>query len=447
MTVVLRLVGVFVCFFLASAVPARADVVTDWNLITNDTVLAAGPAAPARVIDFAMVHIAMHDAVQAIQHRYETYASGIARTSGSEIGAAAKAARDVLVNRFPPQTAALDARYQAYLTAHQIAGNDPGIAAGAQAAAAIIEICRNDGSYPVPSPVFMGGSGIGEWRPTSFTTTTPPEPISMTTPWMGTMRTFAVRHQSHMFAAQPPRITSSRYTADYNEVKELGGNTSSTRTPEQTALAVFYSDNAVLYWNRTLRGITDRNLRDIGDSARMFALVNMAMADALMTSWQAKTQYNLWRPITAIQLGNSDGNGETEGDPSWQPFIATPNYPDYTSGANSLSGAATEMLRMFFGTDRVPFSMIGAGTGNVRDYLAFSEAADDVVDARVYEGIHFRFADEAGRECGMRVARWVFKYFLRSDTGEGPILLAGEYEDEDFTAPEAVGQDDDDAER
>jgi hypothetical protein len=172
----------------------------------------------------------------------------------------------------------------------------------------------------------------------------------------------------------------------------------------------------------------------------MFALVNIAMADALMTSWQTKIQYNFWRPVTAIQLGDTDGNRATIGDPTWQPLYATPNYPDHTSGASSLAGAAAEMLKLFFRTDRVNFSVIGANS--VRDYTRFSDVAQDVVDARIYMGIHFRFPDMAGRTSGSRVARYVYKHFLRSVDGDEfefvrrldsieAVVDPGEYDDED----------------
>jgi hypothetical protein len=415
MTAVRRLIGVFVCVFLSAATPVGADVVTDWSGITISTINAA-PAVPGagRLIEYSMVHIAMHDAIQAIQQRFETYSRGITPTSGSVIAAAAKAARDVLVNRFPPQMATVDAAYQSYLTSHQIATNDPGLAAGAQAAAAIIQGRVNDGAYPVPPPAFYGGTDPGDWRPTVFTPTGEPTPMSIS--WFATTMPFTVMHSSQFFAPGPPHLTSSRYTNDYNEVKAVGRNVGSTRTPEQTAIATFYSQNALVYWNETMRGLVNDYVTNAGDSARLFALVNMAMADAAMSAWQAKIQYNIWRPSTAIQLGDTDGNRHTEADPAWQPLFANPNYPDYTSGANSLSGAATEMLKLFFRTDQVNFSVLSpAGS---RFYTRFSDAADDIVDARIYMGIHFRFADKEGRSQGMKVARWAYKYFLRSLEGD-----------------------------
>jgi hypothetical protein len=439
-----RLMGVIVCLSLGAAAPAGADVVTDWSAITISTIGAApAVAGPARLIEYSMVHIAMHDAVQAIQQRFETYSPGITPTSGSVIAAAAKAARDVLAHAFPPQVAMLDAAYSAYLAAHQIAANDPGVAAGAQAAAACILGRVNDGAYPVPAPTFFGGTGPGEWRPTVFTATGEPAPMSVS--WMATTQPFTVMHSSQFFAPKPPRLTSNRYTRDYNEVKALGRNVDSARTPEQTAIATFHSGNTVVLWNQTLRALADQYITNVGDSARMFALVNMAMADAGMSAWQAKIQYNVWRPSTAIQLGDTDGNRSTAANPAWQPLFPNPNYPDYTSGANSLSGSATEMLRLFFRTDRVNFSMIGPTTS--RFFTRFSDAADEVVSARVYMGIHFRFADEASRKQGMRVARWAYKYFLRSlDGDEFEFVRTLDAAEEGDVGDEDEGQDDADAE-
>jgi hypothetical protein len=444
MTGARRLIGVLACFSLGAAVPARADVVTDWSAITISTIGAgAAVPGPGRLIEFAMVHIAMHDAVQAIQQRFETFSPGITPATGSVIAAAAKAARDVLVNRFPAQSAALDAAYSNYLNAHQIAANDPGIAAGAQAAAACILGRVDDGAYPVPAPALFGGTAPGQWRPTSSTPTG--DRVPMGVPWMATTRPFTVKHASQFFAAKPPRLTSSRYTRDYNEVKAFGRNVNSSRTPEQTAIATFHSGNTLVLWNQTLRSIANEYVTNVGDSARLFALVNMAMADAAMSAWQSKIEYNLWRPSTAIQLGETDGNRHTVGDPTWQPLFANPPYPDYTSGANSLSGSATEMLRLFFRTDRVPFSMIGPTSS--RFFTRFSDVSHEVVDARIWMGIHFRFADLASRSQGQRVARWAYKYFLRSLEGDefDFIRTLDTYEDLEL-ADEDDGQDDNDAE-
>ena len=446
MTTAQRLIGILLCVSLGAAAPAGADVITDWNATMLSTIGAApAGAGPSRVIEMAMVHIAMHDAVQAIQKRFETYSPGITPASGSVIAAASKAARDVLVNRFPAQTDALEATYQAYLTAHQLASSDPGVAAGAQAAAAIIQMRVGDGTYPVPAPTFFGNTELGQWR-ANVNAAGQPQPMAGS--WLATSRTFAVMHSSQMFSGTPPRITSRQYTRDYNEVKALGRNVGSTRTPEQTALAMFFSETPFNFWNRTMRGLADSYITDVGDSARMFALANIAMADAVMTCWQTKIQYNFWRPSTAIQLGDTDGNRSTVGDPTWQPFFANPNYSDYNSGANSVVGAAVETLRLFFGTDRVNFSLAGATSS--RDYTRFSDVAQDCVEARMLMGIHFRFADVAGRTSGQRVGRYVHKYFMRSlEGGQSDFVRTLDTFEEELDVVEdaAEGQDDDDAER
>jgi len=209
----------------------------------------------------------------------------------------------------------------------------------------------------------------------------------------------------------PPHLTSGAYAQDYDEVKTLGGIVSE-RTPEQTDLALFYSDNAIQYWHRTARSLAAANLTDVGDSARMFAL---SMADSVITAWSTKRYWNYWRPITAIHEGDNDGNFKTKGDPAWQPLIVTPNYPEYSSGANNVNGASTTTFANFFG-DRTHFTIQSAVAGlttNPRTYERLSDAADDIVDARIYEGIHFRSADEVGRRQGKHVANWAFAHFLR----------------------------------
>jgi hypothetical protein len=211
-------------------------------------------------------------------------------------------------------------------------------------------------------------------------------------------------------------LNSREYAKDYNEVKALGALVNSTRTPEQTDIAYFYADNAFLYWNRVLQSLANTYLDNIGDSARLFALVSLVAADGPITAWDSKKYYNLWRPITAIQEGANDGNPRTVGDPTWLPLIVNPPYPDYTSGANSLSGSVTRMLAHFFGTDEVIFSITSntpQAIQKTRTYCRFSDAAEDVVNARIYLGIHFRFADTAARKQGEHIADWAFENLLQ----------------------------------
>jgi hypothetical protein len=224
-------------------------------------------------------------------------------------------------------------------------------------------------------------------------------------------------------------LTSDRYAREYNEVKRLGAFASTAlttlaRTPEQTDIAYFYSENAISQWNRAMRGIADQHLHKVGNSARLFALANLAMADSIITAWNTKRFYFYWRPLTAIQQGDNDGNPETVGDPAWQPLINNPNYPDYISGANSVAGSITRTLQLFFGRDEMKFDVTSVAPKAViktRTYHRFSEGAQDVVNARVYLGIHFRTADEVARTQSRRVATWVFDHFLLplNDDGNG----------------------------
>ncbi|MGH8174926.1 MAG: hypothetical protein ACREV5_01530, partial [Steroidobacter sp.] len=270
---------------------------------------------------------------------------------------------------------------------------------------------------PAPPP-FVGGEGPGVWRPTDSFNGNPPAPppfSSMVTPWLGSIDPFTLTSPMRFRAEPPPALTSERYRKDYNEVKALGALVGGARTPEQTDLAHFYNENFFTQWNRALRTIAIQRVHRIGDSARLFALANMATADALISSWDSKKFYAFWRPMTAIQEGDSDGNPGTTGDPAWRPLTNNPNYPDYTSGANNLSGAMTRTLALFFRTDKAHFevtSLSPLAVKKTRTYRRFSDAAQDVVDARIYLGIHFRFADTAARTQGARVADWTFKHFL-----------------------------------
>lgn len=403
----LSILIIFEC--LIWAVPTRADVVTDWNDYASQTalVLAVPPRpGPSAILDFAMVHAAMHDAIQAYDRRFEPYAVSIPNATGSPIAAAASAAQAVLVARFPGQAGNLNTLLNNYLGSRGLLGN-PGVSVGQIAAAAIINLRTGDGSFPPSFPAFVGGTGPGEWRPTL------PAFAPMATPWLSTVVPFTLKDASQLRASPPPpRLNSGEYTQDYNEVKSLGRIDSTDRTSEQTALAIFYSDNFIAMWERTLRGVSNSNIDNIGDSARLFALANMAAADVVINAWDNKKYWNFWRPITAIQEGDNDGNPKTVGDTKWLPFLPTPAYPEYTSGANNLTGAMTRTLELLLG-DRTSFSVFSTPANATRTYQRFSDMAQDVVDVRIYQGIHFRSADEVARRQGTRAADWAISHFLR----------------------------------
>ena len=243
------LTSLIVCVCLSWAGLACADVVSDWNAIASQTAIPVRPG-PSAILDMAMVHVAMHDAIQAFQGRFEPYGSPILNASGSPVAAAARAAHDVLVARFPSQSATLDALLDNYLNGLGLQG-DAGLIIGQQAAANILNLRAGDGSFPANPEVFTGGTGPGEWRPT------PPAFAPMATPWLGAVTPFTLKDPTQFRMPPPPSLSSGRYVRDYNEVKALGSINSTARTQAQTDLALFYSDNFLALWERTLRGIAD----------------------------------------------------------------------------------------------------------------------------------------------------------------------------------------------
>ncbi len=407
--------GLVMLALFGGVAPASADAVVDWNEITVQATTVGRPG-PIGIVDIALVQVAVHDAVQAIDRQFEPYHAEIGeRVKGRRSAAIAAAAHDVLVGIYPAQAATLDATYFSYLADKGLDG-DPGILVGQQVAARILPL-RRANPNPLPPP-FVGGTDVGVWRPTPSLLGNPPAPAPfspMATPWMADFDPFTLTSPTRFRAPPPPALTSDRYTRDYNEVREFGSLTSTKRTAAQTDLAYFYVETAPVLWNRALRGIAARYLRKSSDTARLFALANLATADALITCWDSKRFYAVWRPITAIREGEADGNPATVGDPAWQPLINNPNYPDYTSGANSVTGAMTRTLELFFGTDKVAFevtSVAPQAVQKIRRYYRFSDAARDVVDARILLGIHFRFADTEARTQGRSVADWTFNHFL-----------------------------------
>jgi hypothetical protein len=394
------------CASWVCSAPALADAVTDWNDIAVVAVTAGRPG-PIGVVDLALVQAAVHDAVQALDHRFEPYYSEVPGATGSRSAAVAAAAHAVLVGMYPSQAATLDPTYFNYLAANGLAG-DPGLAVGEAVAAEIMPLRRVN--PPPPVPVFDGSPvGIGRWRPT------PTAFATMASPWAGSYDPFTLTGPARFRAPPPPALTSTRYARDYNEVKALGAATGSSRTAEQTDIGYFYSENFLAQYNRALRAIASQHIKRIGDSARLFALANLSMADAFITAWDSKIFYNLWRPSTAINEGEFDGNPNTAGDPAWAPLILNPPYPDYTSGANNLTGAVTKTLELYFNRDKFTWEVTSNAPLAVkksRTYYRFSDVAADVVSARVYLGIHFRFADKEARTQGRNVATWVQEHFL-----------------------------------
>jgi hypothetical protein len=410
-----RVAALVLCLSVGAAVPASADAVTDWNDITL-TAVTAGRPGPHGLLDIALVHAAIHDAVQSFEHRFAPYHVTIAGAQGSPAAAVAAAAHGVLVGLYSGQQMTLDMTYTDWLNLKGLSG-DPGLAVGEQAAAALLTQYRAAPNPPLPP--YVGSEEIGVWRPTPNLIGNPPPPSApMSFLYAAFLKPFTLRSPDQFRPPPPPRLNSQRYRGEYAEVKKYGSRLSADRTAEQTDLAYFWSDNYLPQWNRALRAIAVAHVNDLGDSARLFALANLAAADAFIACWDSKYFYSYWRPITAIR--EDDGDARTDGDPNWEPLINTPPYPDYVSGANALTGAFTTALRKFFGTDEFSFTVtsnVALAVQKSRTYARFSQAAEEVVEARIFLGIHFRAADVQARKLGTRVARWTADKYLRPHGG------------------------------
>jgi hypothetical protein len=389
-------------------VSAHANAVTDWNAATLTYVQggpgsppspAPGRAGPPGLLDIALVQLAVHDAVQVIEGEFEPYLYrdpsklGV----GSTDAAVAAAAHRTLVRLYPSQQGPLDAFYANYLTSHGLAGND-GLAIGEAAAAALFDEHR---PTPAVTP-FFGSNAAGDWRSTT----------AMTFQSLAFTKPLTLDSAAQFRPGPPPPMVSQQYVREYNEVKEIG---SAAAYPNANSdVARFWSVNPIVQWSGALRQLAANE--SVGASARLLALAYLAAADSQIATFESKYFYHFWRPITAIREGKDDGNPKTAGDASWSPFITTPNYPDYVSGANALSGAMSGILTLFYGDGARSFSM-QSPLAPERFYTSFSQAADEVVEVRIQQGIHFRSAEEEGRRLGERVAHWVFMKYLREGLG------------------------------
>lgn len=404
----LRLVATALLAAFSLVGSARADVVTDWNQTAIATLNAARVRFPPQTRALAMMHAAIFDAVNATNHRYTPYAVDIYAPQASPEAAAAAAAHGVLLNLIPSQQANLDAAYAASLAQVPDGGaKDSGITLGMTVASGILALRSTDGSNAIVP--YTPGSGPGVWQPTpptfgpgvfvAFATTTP----------------FTLRSSSQFLSEGPPRLSSSEYTRDFNEVKSLGAFNSVTRTADQTEAAKFWIENSDFTWNLIARLAAAAHQNDLSQNARLFALLNMATADGIITGFNTKYTYNFWRPITAIRAADTDGNDDTTADPTWTPLSPTPAHPDYTSNHGIYSAAAAKVLALVFGSDDFDFSITSstAQNGAVRSYHSFSQAAEECGMTRVWVGFHFHTAVRHGLNQGKQVGRFAFEHCLK----------------------------------
>jgi hypothetical protein len=402
---------------LLPAAPARAaEPVLDWNARAVTALLAAGTtpipnlgqAPTVQALHMAMTQGAVFDAVNSIDKSYERYLPAVAPApaNASKDAAVATAAHRVLTGLTPALPAAarapLDAAYASELAAiPDGAAKADGIAAGAAAAAAMLAARKDDGRYG--SFTFVPDSGLGGWVPTSG--------VNDPSAWVARVRPFVLETQSQFRTDGPQALGSAAYAEDYDEVKRLGRLNSPDRTDRQMAIANFYSGNPIELWNRTLRVIASGD--GSVEQARLFAMATMAAADSIINTWDDKAFWNFWRPITAIRAGDADGNPATAGDEAWTPQITTPPYPDHPSGFTAVTAGMLFGAAAALGTKQVGFTAERPGVTTKLDYRRFDDAVRDVVDARVWLGIHFRTADVHAMVLGRKVTQWVSRHAFR----------------------------------
>jgi hypothetical protein len=400
--------GVLLLTFTAPAAPpARVDVVSSWNTAALDVIRFQRTSPPGASRMLAMVHTAMYDAINAITRTHEPYFVQSAVPPSASLEAAASAAgHDVLVGLVPALSATFDALHDEILDGIEDSPHKTrGEAWGASVAARILEWRRHDGADATVDPPVA--TEPGDWRPT------PPMFLPYLLPQWGFVTPFALEHAADFRPPGPPSLDSARWADDYNEVKDLGAALSSTRTPEQTLIAQFWADGAgtetpVGHWNSIARAVTGEFGTPLEEKARLFALLNVALADAAICAWDAKTAYFFWRPVTAIRNGDLDDNDETTADPAWTSFIPTPPFPDYVSGHSTFSGAAATVLALFFGTNEIAFTATSDFLpGVTRDFDRFTDAAAEAALSRLYGGIHYRSANEDGLRAGVSIGAWV----------------------------------------
>jgi hypothetical protein len=410
----------------AAPAAAQANEVTNWNQIATDTLVAfplpAGGAAPAMYINMGMSQGAVYDALNAIEPRHRPYLleTRFDPTASKEAATATAAYRVLsdIVSTVPatipfPNRASLQASLDAARDASLDAiPNGPpkteGINAGNAAADAMITARQNDGRFG-PSP-WVPNYEPGHWQPLL----NPDGTLQLDpTAWVANVRPFLIQSSSQFRTDGPNALTSTAYTEDFNEVKALGSLNSTTRTPEQTHIAIFWQSPQP--WNAVARNlIADPQYAvDIVDSALLFAMMNLSAADSAINCWNDKYYWDFWRPWTAIQRADEDGNPETEPDPSWTALLTAP-YPEHPSGHLSFDGATLEVLQMFFGTDKIRFGVTSSRfPGETRYFDRFSDALKEIIDARIWAGLHYRTADIQAKILGRKVVHYMAKHYFQ----------------------------------
>jgi membrane-associated phospholipid phosphatase len=382
-----------------------ANVVLEWNQLALHAVGQARLTPVFVSRDLAIVQAAVYDAVVAIDRSSEPYFAHVHASRGaSPEAAAAQAAHDTLAALFPAQASTFDSALAADLVGIPPGLAMQGVAVGSEVAQQILTWRSTDGSGATVT--YTPGTAPGDWQPT------PPANLPALAPQWPAVTPFALSAGAQFRPAAPPALDSAEYAAALNEVKDLGSATSTSRTDEQTLIAKFWNDGlgtafAMGYWNRIAQQVATNQGLSLDQDARLFALLNIAEADAQIACWDAKYTYNLWRPVTAIRAADTDGNPDTAPDATWTPLLTTPNFPSYTSAHSTLSAAAAGVLTALFGSD-YHFTVVSDSLpGVTRSFDSFGAAAAEAGRSRIYGGIHYQFDNLNGQAVGAEVADYV----------------------------------------
>jgi hypothetical protein len=386
--------GFLAVVILTSAPGTWADVVTDANARAAD-VASRLPSTPVAVRVMAIVQVSVFEAVNAVSGRYPPQRAKLAPAPNASVEAAVAAAtRTALAKLMPAQQPAIDADYKALLgRVPDGSAKTGGIALGEQAATAIVALCADDGA--LAPDVYRPHAAPGVYVPT----------IGPAVPHWGARRPWVMPRADHFRPGPPPALTSAVWARDYNEIKAVGGKTSTQRTPEQTAMAKFWEATLpVVYWP-VARAVAGAPGRDLTDNARLFALAGIAMDDALIAVFDAKYHYNFWRPVTAIRNGDLDGNDATERDGGWAPFIDTPMHPEYPCAHCIVSASLGAVVEGEIGSGPTPKLSSASSTagGAVRTWATVGDFVKEVAEARIYDGVHYRNSTEVGTAMGRKI--------------------------------------------
>jgi hypothetical protein len=406
----LRVTVIVACFLYVSGA-ARGDAVTEWNEIMQATVSTAPTNALFQNRWAAIVQLAVFEAVNAIEGDYEPYLGGliVAPPGASPDAAAIAAAYRTLVTLRPGSAAALDAARTASLAAIPDGqAKDDGIAVGEDAAAAMLFLRAGDGWDAVVP--YTPGTNPGEWQPT------PPALAPAAFTQWSQVTPFGLAEGSQFRLPPPPALHTGKYAINYLEVMLVGRVDSPFRPQDRTDVALFYAAaTPVQVWNSAARQASVAQGKTLSENARIFALLGLAIADATVAAFDTKYHYSFWRPVTAIRAGDTDGNDRTDADPLWLPLVTTPPFPSYPSAHGTLAGAARAAVERAFGKDGHAITLTHPDQpAIVLNYTSFRQISDDIDDARVYGGIHFRSDQEAGTRQGRHVGQYILRNYLRS---------------------------------